>query len=202
MRGEQARPRVRSRVIFNSAGVYCRLFVSLYLARRFRKFSRWPFFRLSKRDPHSRRRIYPAGWAAGPPRSGIRRPMRRPRGREHRCSRRHLRCGAGTRARGATVAQPASTLAGGAQDDARRVGEWSPGGTVHRAERCPRAPNGRGQISRFASAGPRLVGPQGRADGSKRCTFGVGGFDPFRAGANALNVPPGEYGRKIKTQRN
>ena len=27
---------------------------------------------------------------------------------------------------------------------------------------------------------------------SKRCTFGVGGdFDPFCAGANALNVPPG-----------
>jgi len=25
----------------------------------------------------------------------------------------------------------------------------------------------------------------------------VGGFDPFCAGANALNVPPGEYGRKI-----
>src|SRR5438046_5587927 len=37
---------------------------------------------------------------------------------------------------------------------------------------------------------------------SKRCTFGVGGFDPFCAGANALNVPPGEYGRKIKTERN
>ncbi len=32
--------------------------------------------------------------------------------------------------------------------------------------------------------------------------FGVGGIDPFRAGANALNVPPGKYGRKIKTQRN
>ena len=28
------------------------------------------------------------------------------------------------------------------------------------------------------------------------------GSDPVRAGANALNVPPGEYGRKIKTQRN
>ncbi len=32
--------------------------------------------------------------------------------------------------------------------------------------------------------------------------FGVGGFDPSCAGANALNVPPGKYGRKIKTQRN
>ena len=28
------------------------------------------------------------------------------------------------------------------------------------------------------------------------------GIDPFRAEANALNAPPGEYGRKIKTQRN
>ena len=28
------------------------------------------------------------------------------------------------------------------------------------------------------------------------------GSDPVRAGANALNVPPGKYGRKIKTQRN
>ena len=32
--------------------------------------------------------------------------------------------------------------------------------------------------------------------------FGVRGIDPLRAGANALSVPPGEYGRKIKTQRN
>ncbi len=31
--------------------------------------------------------------------------------------------------------------------------------------------------------------------------FGVRGIDPLRAGANALSVP-GEYGRKIKTQRN
>ena len=38
--------------------------------------------------------------------------------------------------------------------------------------------------------------------GSKRCTLGVRGIDPLRAGANALSVPPGEYGRKIKTQRN
>jgi hypothetical protein len=30
----------------------------------------------------------------------------------------------------------------------------------------------------------------------------VGGFDPSCAGANALSVPPGKYGRKIKTQRN
>ena len=28
------------------------------------------------------------------------------------------------------------------------------------------------------------------------------GSDPVRAGANALNEPPGKYGRKIKTQRN
>ncbi len=27
-------------------------------------------------------------------------------------------------------------------------------------------------------------------------------FDPASDGANALNVPPGEYGRKAKTQRN
>ena len=28
--------------------------------------------------------------------------------------------------------------------------------------------------------------------GSKRCTLGVRGIDPLRAGANALSVPPGE----------
>ncbi len=28
------------------------------------------------------------------------------------------------------------------------------------------------------------------------------GLDPFRAGANAVSRPPGEYGRKAKTQRN
>jgi hypothetical protein len=30
----------------------------------------------------------------------------------------------------------------------------------------------------------------------------VGGVDSFRAEANALSTPPGEYGRKAKTQRN
>ncbi len=30
----------------------------------------------------------------------------------------------------------------------------------------------------------------------------VGGVDPFCPAANALSYPPGEYGRKIKTQRN
>ena len=29
-----------------------------------------------------------------------------------------------------------------------------------------------------------------------------GDFHPLRAGANVLSVPPGEYGRKAKTQRN
>ncbi len=28
----------------------------------------------------------------------------------------------------------------------------------------------------------------------------MGGIDPARAGANALSAPPGEYGRKVKTQ--
>jgi hypothetical protein len=32
--------------------------------------------------------------------------------------------------------------------------------------------------------------------------LGVGGHYPFCAEANALSVPPGEYGRKAKTQRN
>ena len=36
----------------------------------------------------------------------------------------------------------------------------------------------------------------------KRCALGVGGVDPFCAAANALSIPPGEYGRKIETQRN
>ncbi len=34
----------------------------------------------------------------------------------------------------------------------------------------------------------------------KRCALGVGRFVPIRAGANALSAPPGEYGRKAKTQ--
>jgi hypothetical protein len=32
--------------------------------------------------------------------------------------------------------------------------------------------------------------------------LGVAGIDPCRAGANALSIPPGEYGRKAETQRN
>ena len=32
--------------------------------------------------------------------------------------------------------------------------------------------------------------------------LGIGGIDPFCAVANALSIPPGEYGRKAKTQRN
>ncbi len=40
------------------------------------------------------------------------------------------------------------------------------------------------------------------AHSCKRCALGVGGRDPFCAAANALSAPPGEYGRKIKTQRN
>ena len=36
----------------------------------------------------------------------------------------------------------------------------------------------------------------------KRCALGIGGVDPFCAVANALSAPPGEYGRKAKTQRN
>ena len=36
----------------------------------------------------------------------------------------------------------------------------------------------------------------------KRWVLGVAGFDPRGAEANALSTPPGEYGRKAKTQRN
>ncbi len=36
----------------------------------------------------------------------------------------------------------------------------------------------------------------------KRCVLGVGRIDALSAAANALSTPPGEYGRKIKTQRN
>ncbi len=36
----------------------------------------------------------------------------------------------------------------------------------------------------------------------KRWVLGVGGVDSPRAEANALSTPPGEYGRKAKTQRN
>ena len=36
----------------------------------------------------------------------------------------------------------------------------------------------------------------------KRWVLGVGGIDPFCAGVNAISTPPGEYGRKVETQRN
>ena len=37
---------------------------------------------------------------------------------------------------------------------------------------------------------------------AKRWALGVRGIDPLGAAANALSAPPGEYGRKVKTQRN
>ncbi len=36
----------------------------------------------------------------------------------------------------------------------------------------------------------------------KRCELGVGGFKSISAVANAISSPPGDYGRKVKTQRN
>ena len=36
----------------------------------------------------------------------------------------------------------------------------------------------------------------------KQWALGVVGIDPGSAVANALSAPPGEYGRKAKTQRN
>jgi hypothetical protein len=36
----------------------------------------------------------------------------------------------------------------------------------------------------------------------KLWALGVGGIDPSCAAANALSAPPGDYGRKAKTQRN
>ncbi len=35
----------------------------------------------------------------------------------------------------------------------------------------------------------------------KRWMLGVGGIDSLRAEANALSIPPGEYGRKAKLKR-
>ena len=40
-----------------------------------------------------------------------------------------------------------------------------------------------------------------RSPSRKQCALAVGGFDPVRGEANALSAPPGEYGRKIKTQK-
>ncbi len=53
----------------------------------------------------------------------------------------------------------------------------------------------------------RKLGEQNRirypgSPSPKRCSLDVGGIDPFRVVANALNEPPGEYGRKVETQRN
>ncbi len=36
----------------------------------------------------------------------------------------------------------------------------------------------------------------------KRCELGVGGVKTISAVANAISSPPGDYDRKIKTQRN
>ena len=36
----------------------------------------------------------------------------------------------------------------------------------------------------------------------KRWILDMGGIDPSRVGVNAISIPPGEYGRKAKTQRN
>ncbi len=36
----------------------------------------------------------------------------------------------------------------------------------------------------------------------KRWALAMWGVDPLRGVANALSAPPGEYGRKVKTQRN
>ncbi len=36
----------------------------------------------------------------------------------------------------------------------------------------------------------------------KRCRLGVGGVKAICAEANAISLPPGDYGRKVKTQRN
>ncbi len=36
----------------------------------------------------------------------------------------------------------------------------------------------------------------------KRCRLGVGGVKSASAVANALSLPPGDYDRKVKTQRN
>ena len=36
----------------------------------------------------------------------------------------------------------------------------------------------------------------------KRCSLDMGGIDPLCAEANAISTPPGDYGRKAKTQRN
>ncbi len=55
-------------------------------------------------------------------------------------------------------------------------------------------------------AGAKAWGANGiRYPGSprrKRWVLGVGGIDPPCAGANALSTPPGEYDRKVETQRN
>ena len=36
----------------------------------------------------------------------------------------------------------------------------------------------------------------------KRWILDVGGIDSFRDDVNTLSIPPGEYGRKVETQRN
>ncbi len=63
-----------------------------------------------------------------------------------------------------------------------------------------------GLLARNRRSGTKAWGANGiRYPGSpcrKRWVLGVGGFYPFSAAANALSTPPGEYDRKVETQRN
>ena len=36
----------------------------------------------------------------------------------------------------------------------------------------------------------------------KRWILGVGGIEPLGAAVNTISIPPGEYDRKVETQRN
>ncbi len=69
-----------------------------------------------------------------------------------------------------------------------------------------RNPNGEGASpDGYLSSGTKAWGANRiRYPGSprrKRCMLAVGILD-LGGAANAINIPPGEYGRKIKTQRN
>ncbi len=90
------------------------------------------------------------------------------------------------------------------------LGAGEEGGTHRVAVECAdtmRYPDGEGNpLACYRRSSAKAWGAKGirypRSPRPKRCSLGVGHYMQVGAGANALSEPPGEYGRKAKTQEN
>jgi len=90
------------------------------------------------------------------------------------------------------------------------LGSGEEGGTHRVAVECVdtvRYPDGEGNPPAwYRRWSAKAWGAKGirypRSPRRKRCSLGVGRYIQIGAGANALSEPPGEYGRKAKTQEN